>query len=330
MTEPLIDGFGRRHNSLRLSVTDRCNIRCAYCMPEDVTFLPRPELLTFEEIVRFARVASELGVNKLRLTGGEPLVRRDVAHLVERLVALPGVTDVGLTTNGILLAEQGDALYRAGLRRLNISLDTLDRQQFQRITRRDAFDATIRGIEKAVAIGFPRIKINAVAIKGETDDQVAPLARFCRERGVEMRFIEFMPLDADGNWRRDGVLTADEILAILERAGLPARPLPPEDPSAPAEEYEYLDGGGRLGLIASVSKPFCGHCNRIRLTAEGKLRNCLFSLDETDIKGPLRSGAGDDEIARLIRESVQAKWAGHLINNAAFQRPVRTMHTIGG
>lgn len=328
MSDALVDRFGRRHNNLRISVTDRCNIRCRYCMPERVEFQPQSQLLTFEEIARFVRIASGLGVDKLRLTGGEPLVRRDLPSLVAMLAAAPGIRDLGLTTNGVLLAEQAQALYDAGLRRINVSLDTLDRAQFEKITRRDEFDRVLAGLDAAARVGLGPIKINAVAARGVAD--VVGLARFCRERGFELRFIEFMPLESDRNWSRESVLTAAEILETLSAAGLPVSLAPKTDPAAPADEYRYEDGGGRIGIVASVSRPFCGACNRIRLTADGKLRNCLFALEEVDVKGPLRSGASDDSIAALVRRCVEEKWEGHQINSIHFIRPGRTMHAIGG
>jgi cyclic pyranopterin phosphate synthase len=328
MSETLYDTFGRRHHSLRISVTDRCNIRCTYCMPENVTFQPHSQLLTFEEIERFVRIVTPLGIDKLRLTGGEPLMRRGLDELVSMLMAVPGIRDVGLTTNGVMLADHADRLYRAGLRRINISLDTLDRESFAVITRRDVFDAVLAGIAAADRAGFEKIKINAVAIRGVTN--VVGLAHFCRERGYEVRFIEFMPLEADKIWSRDTVLSADEILQELDRAGIPADPVAKEDPSAPADEFRFRDGRGSLGIIASVTKPFCGACNRIRITAEGKLRNCLFSLEEVDIKTPMRGSASDEEIRQLVRDNVKAKWEGHQINALHFIRPERTMHSIGG
>jgi cyclic pyranopterin phosphate synthase len=328
MSEFLVDRFGRRHNNLRISVTDRCNIRCRYCMPERVEFQPQSQLLTFEEIARFVRIASGLGVDKVRLTGGEPLVRRDLPSLVGMLAASPGIRDVGLTTNGVLLADQAQALYDAGLRRINVSLDTLDRAQFERITRRDEFDRVLAGLDAAARVGLGPIKINAVAARGATD--VVGLARFCRERGFELRFIEFMPLESDRTWSRESVLTSAEILEMLSEAGLPAAPAEKSDPAAPADEYLYEDGGGRIGIIASVSRPFCGSCNRIRLTADGKLRNCLFALEELDVKGPLRSGASDEAIAAFVRRCVEEKWEGHQINSIHFIRPGRPMHAIGG
>ena len=326
----LVDSFGRRHNNLRISVTDRCNLRCTYCMPEEAVFLPKDHLLTFEEIARFVQVAASLGVDKIRLTGGEPLLRQDLPTLVRLLHAIDGIADIGLTTNGLLLDRLAGPLYGAGLRRLNISLDSLDGEQFKVITRRDALDKVLAGIAAAKAAGFKPIKLNAVALKGVGAEQVLRLARYCRDEGFELRFIEFMPLEADGIWDRSKVLTADEILAILADAGMPAVPVPGDDPHAPAEEYEYSDGGGKLGIIASVSKPFCGTCNRLRLTAEGKLRNCLFSLDELDARAIMRSGGDDAAIADLLQRSVAAKWAGHQINLPTFTRPERTMHAIGG
>jgi cyclic pyranopterin phosphate synthase len=326
----LVDSFGRVHNNLRISVTDRCNIRCVYCMPEVVTFLPRQSLLTFEEIVRVVRVASGLGIDKIRLTGGEPLVRRDLPKLVSMIAALPGIKDVGVTTNGILLAPMARALYNAGLRRINVSLDTMDPARFQELTRRPGFEQVIEGILAAKEAGFEPVKINAVAIKGVTEDDVVPLARFARAHSLELRFIEYMPLDAGDRWERGKVLFAAEILDLLGRGIGPLAPAPDQDLRAPAVDYDYVDGRGRVGLIASVSRPFCMSCNRVRLTAEGKLRNCLFSLEESDLKELLRGGADDSAIARVFRESVAAKWEGHEINTARFIKPERLMHSIGG
>jgi cyclic pyranopterin phosphate synthase len=329
-SQPLIDSFGRVHNNLRISVTDRCNIRCVYCMPESVQFLPRESLLSFEEIVRFVRVATTLGVDKIRLTGGEPLVRRDLPRLVVMIAAIPGVKDVGLTTNGILLAPMARALRDAGLKRINVSLDTLDPKRFEELTRRTGFEQVIEGILAAKEAGFEPVKVNAVAIKGFTEHDVVPLGRFAREHGLELRFIEYMPLDAVDRWERDKVLFAAEILDLLTRGIGPLAPAPDQDPRAPAADYDYLDGGGRVGLIASVSRPFCASCNRVRLTAEGKLRNCLFALDETDVRALLRGDATDDQIARAVRDSVAGKWEGHEINTARFIKPERLMYSIGG
>lgn len=324
----LVDSFGRLHNNLRVSVTDRCNLRCTYCMPEDVVFRDRSELLTFEEIAHFVRVAAGLGVDKVRLTGGEPLVRKDLHKLVRMVAAVPGIKDVGLTTNGVLLADQAQALFDAGLRRMNVSLDTLDPGRFRELTRRDGLEKVLAGLDAAKRAGFDPIKVNAVAIRGFTDRDAVPLARYCRQHGFELRFIEYMPIGAEA-WEREKVFFAHEILELLEREVAPLRPVE-HDPSAPALEFEYADGG-RVGIIASVSRPFCRSCNRLRLTAEGRLRNCLFALDETDVKGLLRQLTPDDAaIADVIRRSVWAKWEGHEINTARFVKPDRTMHAIGG
>ena len=327
----LLDTFGRIHDNLRISVTDRCNIRCFYCMPEDnVNYVPRAEILSFEEIERFVRVAVSLGVTKLRITGGEPLVRKDLAVLVRKLVAIPGIKDIALTTNGVLLARQAQELYDAGLRRLNVHLDTLDRERFQRITRRDDLDRVLEGLDVAQRIGFEPIKINAVAVKNLVEGDIAPLARFGRERGFEVRYIEFMPLDAQGLWGRENVLSASEMIDILSREIGPLEEVRDADPRAPATEYRFADGIGRVGFIASVTRPFCLNCNRIRLTSDGKLRYCLFAIDETDVKGLLRSGAPDEEIAATIRATVREKWIGHEINSQRFVPPPRPMHAIGG
>jgi cyclic pyranopterin phosphate synthase len=327
----LKDSFGRVHDNLRISVTDRCNIRCFYCMPEEgVQFMDRSEILTFEEIERFVRAAALLGISKLRLTGGEPLLRRELPRLVEKLAAIPGIRDIALTTNAVLLAKHAAALYSAGLRRLNIHLDTLDRARFERITRRDDLARVLGGIDSAVAAGFKNIKINIVAVKGLVEPDIVPMAHYCRERGFEPRYIEFMPLDSQSLWDRTRVLTADEIIGVLSREIAPLLAVPDADPRAPATEYEYGDGGGRVGLIASVTKPFCLNCNRVRLTSEGKLRYCLFAIDETDVRPLLRSRASDEEIAAAIRENVAAKWIGHQINSPKFVAPPRPMYSIGG
>lgn len=327
---PLADTFGRLHDNLRISVTDRCNIRCFYCMPEEVKFQPREQILSFEEIERFARVAVTLGVRKLRITGGEPLVRRNLPALVEKLAAIEGIDDLALTTNGVLLAEHAEALYRAGLRRINIHLDTLDRERFQRITRRDDLPKVLEGIELCRKLGYGPIKINAVAVKNLVEPDIVPLARYGRERGIEIRYIEFMPLDAQGLWERDRVLLAEDMLAMLAREIGPLEEIPDADPRAPATEYRFADGIGRIGFIASVSRPFCLNCNRIRLTSDGKLRYCLFAIEETDVRGILRSGAPDDAIRAAIRASVHAKWIGHEINSSRFVPPPRPMYSIGG
>ena len=326
----LIDRFGRVHNNLRVSVTDRCNLRCTYCMPEAVQFLPRAELLSFEEIARFVRVGAGLGIDKVRLTGGEPLVRRDLPRLVEVLAGIDGIRDVGLTTNGILLAPLARSLRDAGLRRINVSLDTLDPGRFFDLTRRTGLEAVIEGIVAAREAGFDPVKINAVAIRGQTDADVVPLARFAREHGLDLRFIEYMPLDAGDAWERDKVLPADEILAMLAAEFGPLAAVPGHDARDPATEYSYADASGSVGIIASVTRPFCGSCNRVRITADGKLRNCLFALGETDIRGLLRDGSDDQAIGQALIDSVLGKWAGHAINSEDFIKPERLMHAIGG
>jgi cyclic pyranopterin phosphate synthase len=327
---PLVDGFARVHDSLRISVTDRCNIRCFYCMPEEgVQFMDRSEILRFEEIERFVRVAATLGVTKVRITGGEPLVRRDLPYLVERLAAVPGILDLALTTNAVLLGQQAQALYDAGLRRLNIHLDTLDRERFRQITRRDDLPRVLAGIEAARRVGFAKIKLNIVAVKNLIEPDVVPMARFCRENGFEPRYIEFMPLDAQDLWDRSKVLTADEIIETLSREISPLEAVPDADPRAPATEYRYTDGGGTVGLVASVTRPFCLNCNRLRLTSEGKIRYCLFAIEETDVKAILRGGS-DEDLAAAIRGNVAGKWLGHQINTTRFVPPPRPMYSIGG
>jgi GTP 3',8-cyclase len=326
----LVDSFGRTHNNLRISVTDRCNIRCVYCMPEQVEFLPRTQLLSFEEIERFVRVAVTLGIDKIRLTGGEPLVRRDLPVLIEKLGAIPGVKDIGLTTNGILLAPMARTLRNAGLKRINVSLDTMDEARFQELTRRSGLDQVIEGILAAKEAGFDPVKVNAIAIRGVTEHDVVPLANFSRTHGLELRFIEYMPLDGGHLWEREKVLFAADIIDLLTQGVGPLIPVADQDPRAPALDYDFEDGGGRIGFIASVSRPFCLSCNRIRLTSDGKLRNCLFALEETDIRGLLRGGASDATIASAIRDSVASKWEGHEINTSRFIQPDRMMHAIGG
>jgi cyclic pyranopterin phosphate synthase len=293
-------------------------------MPEDnVNYVAREEILSFEEIERFARVAVSLGVTKLRVTGGEPLVRKDLPVLIQKLSTLPGVKDLALTTNGVLLTRHAQALYDAGLRRLNVHLDTLDRDRFLRITRRDDFEKVLDGLDVAQRMGFGPIK-NLV------EPDIVPLVRFGRERGFEVRFIEFMPLDAQGLWSRSNVLSAGEIIETLSREISPLIEIPERDPRAPATEYRFADGIGTVGFIASITRPFCLNCNRIRLTSDGKLRYCLFAIEETDVKSLLRDGASDEEIAATIRSTVHKKWIGHEINSAKFVPPPRPMYAIGG
>lgn len=327
----LVDQFGRVHRDLRISVTDRCNIRCFYCMPDGlVRFKPRSELLTFEEIERFVQVAVSLGIRKLRLTGGEPLVRQQLSSLVARLVRIPGIDDVALTTNGMLLTEQAGPLRDAGLQRLNVSLDTLRPETFFQISRREGLDQVLAGIAAAQRAGFDKIKLNAVAIKDLTEPDVVPLAGFARQHGLELRFIEYMPLDADGNWSDDQVLSGSQILELLEAEFGPLVALPVANPSQPATDFRYSDHPATVGFINPVTQPFCSDCNRLRLTAEGQVRNCLFSTVEWDARALLRGGASDDELRELLRACVAAKKAGHGINSDEFVKPERAMFQIGG
>jgi cyclic pyranopterin phosphate synthase len=331
MSANLIDGFGRVHDSLRISITDRCNIRCFYCMPEEaVQYSPRPEILTFEEIEHFVRVAATLGVTKLRLTGGEPLLRRGLPRLIESLASIPGIRDIALTTNAVLLEQHAQSLHDAGLLRLNIHLDTLDRERFKQITRRDDLPRVLAGIDQAVRVGFKNIKLNIVAVKGLIEPDIVPMALYCRERGFEPRFIEFMPLDSQSLWDRGKVLLADDIAAILTREISPLVEIPDRDLRAPATDYAYADGVGRVGFVASVSKPFCLNCNRIRLTSDGKIRYCLFAIEETDVTHLLRTGAPDEQIAAALTQNISEKWIGHQINSTKFIPPPRPMYSIGG
>ena len=328
--EPLRDGHGRAIGDVRVSVTDRCNFRCQYCMPaEGLPWLERAEILTFEEIVRIVGLLAAMGAHDLRLTGGEPLVRRDFPALVAMLAQTDGVRDLSVTTNGFLLERDAEALVRAGVDRFNVSLDSLHRDRFYELTRRDALAQVLRGLEQLAS--FPEahpIKINAVAIRDFTEEEVLPFAELARHTPYEVRFIEFMPLDADHAWTSERVLTGDEIRAAID----PVYPLEPEprEPSATARVYRFVDGRGRIGFINPVSEPFCADCNRIRLTAEGKLRTCLFSLNETDLRGPMRGGADDRELERIIREAVWRKELKHHIGEPGFIQPARTMSAIGG
>jgi cyclic pyranopterin phosphate synthase len=300
-------------------------------MPEtDVHFVRRSEILDFEEIERFVRIAVTLGIRKLRVTGGEPLVRRDLAVLIRRLSTIPGIEDLALTTNGVLLPQLAAPLYEAGLRRINVHLDTIDRARFLEITRRDEIHKVLAGLEACKQLGYSKIKLNAVAVKHLVEPDIVPLARYARENGFEVRYIEFMPLDAQNLWDRSKVLLADEIIATLGREIAPLVPVPDPDPRAPASEYQFSDGIGRVGFIASVSRPFCLNCNRLRLTADGKLRYCLFAVEEDDVKTLLRSGASDEAIVALIRRNVAGKWEGHEINSTRFVAPPRPMYSIGG
>ncbi len=336
LDQPLFDRFGRRHSDLRVAVTDRCNIRCFYCMPaENVQFKPREELLTFEEITRFVSVAARMGVSKVRLTGGEPLVRQDLPELIRQIRAIEAIEDIALTTNGMLLAEHAQPLRAAGLDRLNISLDALSEEAFERITRRQGLDRVLQGIFAAQEAGFSKIKINAVAIRGITEAEVLPFGQFARQHDFEVRFIEFMPLDADDAWQRDRVLPGEQIRKILEEGIAPLKPVPRDDPSQPATDYVFADGRGKIGFINPVTQPFCHDCNRLRLTAEGQVRNCLFSIEEWDARAVMRGNGdkepgSDEDLARLVHESIAAKKAGHGIDSDEFVKPDRAMYQIGG
>jgi len=327
----LTDNLGRVHDNLRVSVTDRCNLRCFYCLPEGGTSFAGPEeILSFEEIERFVRIAVGLGVSKVHITGGEPLVRRGLPVLIRKLFSIKGIQDIALTTNGVLLAGLAQSLFEAGLRRINVHLDTLDRERFIAIMRRDELDRVLEGIEACRVLGYRPIKLNAVAIKGLTEPDIVPLARFGREKGIEVRFIEFMPLDAEGLWLPEKVLPASEIIDILRQKVSPLIEVPDNDRKAPAALYRYADGRGTVGFVASVTKRFCESCNRIRLTADGKLRYCLFALEETDIKTALRNGAPDEDVAEIVRQVLRSKWNGHAINTPRFVAPPRPMDAIGG
>jgi cyclic pyranopterin phosphate synthase len=329
----LVDSFGRVVRDLRISVTDRCNFRCTYCMPEEgMQWIPRSEILTFEEIERVARLCVErFRFDGIRLTGGEPTVRAHITTLVAKLAAieLDGCPiDLAMTTNGATLRHNAHDLRVAGLTRLNISLDSLDREKFARMTRRDELDNVLAGIDAAQEAGFAPLKINAVVERGVNDDEIVALARFGRERGIEVRFIEFMPLDASDAWQRAQVVGQDEILATLA-AEWELEPMPARG-AAPADRWRYTDGGGTVGVIPTVTKPFCGDCDRVRLTADGQFRTCLFATDEFDVRAALRTGASDDDLVALIEGAVATKWAGHQINQVNFIRPARTMSQIGG
>ncbi|MGH2761330.1 MAG: GTP 3',8-cyclase MoaA [Thermoleophilaceae bacterium] len=328
--EPLVDGHGRLISDLRVSVTDRCNFRCQYCMPADgLPWLEREAILRFEEIERLVRVMAGMGVTDLRLTGGEPLVRRDFPHLVAMLAAVPGIEDLSLTTNAYLLERQADALVEAGITRVNVSIDSLQRDRFFQLTRRDSLPQVLAGLEAIARHERVRpIKVNAVALRDFTEEEALPFADFARSTSFQVRFIEFMPLDGDHAWSRDQVLTGEEIRAIIDRV----HPLEevPREPHSTARLYRFADGRGEIGFINPVSEPFCADCNRIRLTSDGKLRTCLFSLHETDLREPLRSGASDAELETAIREAVWRKELKHHVGEPGFRQPPRTMSAIGG
>ena len=328
--EQLVDGHGRAIGDVRISVTDRCNLRCQYCMPADgLPWLERDDVLTFEEIERLVALLASMGVADVRLTGGEPLVRRDFPRLAGMLAALDGIDELAVTTNGFLLERDAAALVAAGVDRFNVSIDSLQRDRFYELTRRDALDRVLAGLEELARHPDAHpIKVNAVAIRGFTEQELPAFVEFARRNPYEVRFIEFMPLDADHAWTPDAVLTGEEIRAAIDRIA-PLEPLPRE-PSSTARVWRFADGSGSIGLVSPVSEPFCGDCNRIRITAEGRLRTCLFSLNETDLRAPLRSGAGDGDLEELIRRAVWRKELKHHVGEPGFIQPARTMSAIGG
>lgn len=350
---PLVDSFGRVMRDLRVSVTDRCNFRCLYCLPEteqaadfyrakferlndsgpakliERQWKPRWQILTFEEIERLVGVAVGLGIEKVRLTGGEPLLRQKLEDLVARIARLDGVRDLAMTTNGFLFASRAAALRQAGLQRVSFSLDSLNRDNFRKMTGRDGFDQVMASIEAAQALGFKPVKVNAVVIRGLNDHELEALAAFAHNRALSLRFIEFMPLDASRAWQRGLVVSGREILERLQ-ARFSLRPLPSEHPAETARRWAFADGRGEIGVIAPVTEPFCGHCNRLRLTADGKLRTCLFSLHEHDLKPLLRGGASDADLRDCLRAIVRQKEERHHIGEPDFVQPERTMSCIGG
>jgi GTP 3',8-cyclase len=326
----LTDAFGRAIESLRISVTDRCNFRCLYCIPEEIEWLPRRELLSLEELARVARIAVESGIRKLRVTGGEPLLRKNLPHLIRALAALPDLEDLALTTNGTELARLARPLAEAGLRRVNVSLDSLDRENFARLAQRDALPQVLEGIDAAEAEGLAPVSINCVAIRGLNDHEALDFARLARERGFEVRFIEFMPLEHGHRWGSHALVPGRELRARICEL-FPLVPSPEADPHAPSRDWAFADGApGVLGFIDSVTDPFCASCNRIRLTADGKLRTCLFSLREHDLRAPLRAGVDDAGIARALQAAVRTKELKHHITDGLFVKPERTMSQIGG
>jgi cyclic pyranopterin phosphate synthase len=333
----LIDSFNRTVDNLRISVTDRCNFRCRYCMPEEgMVWLQKRELLTFEEITHCVHIFAGLGVTKLRLTGGEPLMRRELHLLIEKLNRIPGIHDIALTTNGFFLAEQALQLHKAGLRRINVSMDSLDPKTFSSMVRRDYLHKVWEGLDAVEQLPIRPIKVNVVLIRGINDHEIEAFARLARTKPFVIRFIEFMPIGADDGWTIDKVVPTHEIIERMNAMGKKLIPLSPapdhQSPShiEPADRYKFEDGIGEIGFISSVSEPFCSTCNRVRITSDGKLRTCLFSLHETDLKTMLRNGATDDEIRTAIVAAVWKKEEGHLINRPGFVRPERTMSQIGG
>jgi cyclic pyranopterin phosphate synthase len=327
--EPLVDGHGRRIGDLRVSVTDRCNFRCQYCMPaEGLPWLERDAILTYEEIERLVSLFVRLGITDVRLTGGEPLVRKEFPRLAAKLALVDGIEDQSVTTNGYLLERDADALVAAGIQRINVSIDSLQSDRFYEMTRRDALPQVLRGLEALGRHPELKVKVNAVAMRDFTEEEALPFAEFARTHPFQVRFIEFMPLDGDHAWTPDSVLTGEELRALIH-ARYPLEELPRE-PSATARVFRFVDGAGEIGFINPVSEPFCSDCNRIRLTAEGELRTCLFSLRETDLREPLRSGASDEELETIIRDAVWRKELKHRVGEPGFTQPARTMSAIGG
>jgi GTP 3',8-cyclase len=327
----LKDSFGRHINNLRISVTDRCNFRCRYCMPEEgMIWMNRAELLTYEEIARLTGIFADLGITKIRLTGGEPLMRKDLHILIRLLAGINGINDIALTTNGFFLNEQAESLSTAGLKRINVSLDSLDALKFKEITRRDYLDRVLSGLDRIVSFGIQPVKINMVVMRGINDDEVTEFAVLARTRPYIVRFIEFMPIGNDDGWSNERVVPSKEIRGKIER-DLNLKLIPVEyHGTQPSDRYIFDDGTGEIGFISSVSEPFCEHCNRVRITSDGKLRTCLFSLHETDLKRLLRDGFRDETVRNVIIDAVWKKERGHLINTPEFKRPARTMSQIGG
>src|SRR5581483_8315043 len=330
--EPLVDSYGRRIKSMRISITDKCNFRCTYCMPaEGLPWLKKAEILSYEEIVRISRVAVNIGIEQIRLTGGEPLVRRDVPELVRQLRQIPGLHSLSLTTNGILLKQQAGALAEAGLTRINVSLDSLVREKFAQLTRRDQLSRVLEGLETLEQYpSIHPIKVNAVAIRDYSEEEVLDFVRLARRKAYVMRWIEFMPLDADQIWRKEDILTGAELKAIIEAAYGPLVQITTGDPAETARRYTFSDGIGEVGFINPVSEPFCASCDRIRLTADGQLRTCLFATEETDLRAVVRSEATDEELAGVIRQAVWHKELKHYIGDKRFRRANRSISMIGG
>src|SRR5438132_11650116 len=330
--ELLVDSYGRRIKSMRISITDKCNFRCVYCMPtEGLPWLKKAEILSYEEIERIARVAVKIGIEQIRLTGGEPLARRDVPELVRQLRKIEGLHSLSLTTNGILLKQQAGALAEAGLTRINVSLDSLVREKFAQLTRRDQFERVLEGLEELEKYpSIHPIKINAVAIRSYSEEEVLDFARLARRKAYSVRWIEFMPLDADQIWRKEDILTGGEIKQIIEAEYGPLQQITSGDPSETARRYTFSDGIGEVGFINPVSEPFCATCDRIRLTADGQLRTCLFATEETDLRAVMRSDASDEVLAKTIRQAVWNKELKHYIGDKRFKRANRSMSMIGG